>query len=203
MHSDVFLACAIYAVGAASPGPSNMAIMAAAMSAGRSNAIWLAAGVLCGSMLWGAAASLGFVSILTALPSTFAFLKAAGGAYLFWLALKAARAASVPAPMTHTRLEGGTACAAFARGAAMHLTNPKAVLTWLSIVALAAPASGGAARAAQFLLACTLVGVVVFGGYALMFSTAPARRAYWRLHRWLNGGLCAVYSYAGIRLLRA
>ena len=49
------IALTAYAIGVASPGPSNMAIMATAMSQGRQYALALAAGVVCGSVAWGLA----------------------------------------------------------------------------------------------------------------------------------------------------
>jgi len=48
---------------------------------------------------------------------------------------------------------------------------------------------------------CAVLGVFVFGGYAILFSTAPMIALYGRLRRWIEGSLCALYAAAGIRLI--
>ncbi len=83
----------------------------------------------------------------------------------------------------------------------LHLTNPKAILVWLSIVSLAVPATGGASHTAPVVLGCMVIGVLVFSSYAVLFSTATARRVYGSIRRWLDGSLAVVFSVAGIKLL--
>lgn len=203
MASELLLAYTAYAVGVISPGPSNMAIMATAMEMGRRQALSLAAGVLCGSLVWGAAAAFGMASLLAVLPSALAILKAIGGCYLFWLAFKAGRTAWTPGSATGARVGGRRARTAFASGAAMHLTNPKAVLVWLSIATVAAPTGGASKHAIELLLGCAAIGAVLFGVYALAFSAPQARCAYAHVQRWLNSGMCIIFAYAGLRVLRS
>ena len=104
MPSDFFspaLAFALmaYAVGVASPGPSNMAIMAAAMSQGRHQAMAFATGVVCGSLMWGLAAALGLSALMHAYSWTLLVLKLLGGLYLLFLSWKAARSALATHPV--------------------------------------------------------------------------------------------------------
>lgn len=89
----------------------------------------------------------------------------------------------------------------YVRGLLLHLTNPKAILVWLSIVSLAIPASGGAAHTAPVVLGCMAIGVCVFSSYAILFSTETARRVYGSIRRWLDGTLAVVFSVAGLKLL--
>lgn len=200
---DLALACAVYTVGVASPGPSNLAIAQAAMEHGRARALALAAGVIAGSVTWGLLAALGLAALLQRYAALLVLVKVLGGAYLLWLAWKAARAARAPAVLA----QPGEASpprrkrAMFARGAALHLTNPKAIFVWLSLVSLALPGGATTHAALTMIAACAAIGVAVFGGYALAFSTAAARRAYRAAHRWLNAGLACVFAYAGARLL--
>lgn len=91
--------------------------------------------------------------------------------------------------------------AMFARGAALHLTNPKAIFVWLSLVSLALPGGTTVRDALTVVAACAGIGTAVFGGYALAFSTPAARRVYRAAHRWLNASLACVFAWAGARLL--
>ena len=69
------IALTAYAIGVASPGPSNMAIMATAMSQGRQYALALAAGVVCGSVAWGLLAAFGLSSLIRTYSWSLAALK--------------------------------------------------------------------------------------------------------------------------------
>jgi threonine efflux protein len=202
LPANLLLAYVAYAIGVASPGPSNLAIMAAAMSQGRSRAVTLAAGVISGSLVWGAAAAFGLSSVMQAYSWTLFAMKMLGGLYLLWLAIKAARAAAAthpPAMATDAAVAGFKA--SYLKGLAMHLTNPKAIFVWLAIVALALPQGARQADAMWVVAGCGSIGAAIFGGYALVFSTQTARRAYSVAHRWFNATLAAVFAYAGVRLL--
>ncbi|MFN3988604.1 MAG: LysE family translocator [Rhodocyclaceae bacterium] len=198
------IALSAYTVGVASPGPSNMAIMATAMSQGRRQALALAAGVVCGSLVWGLAAALGLSELMRSYSGALVALKVLGGLYLLYLSARAARAALTP----HQHLSGPTHCIsggskwrAFTGGLAMHITNPKAIFVWLSIVALALPSAASRDHALGVVASCAVIGALVFFGYALAFSTEVARSIYARAHRWFNATLSAVFAVAGVRLL--
>ena len=85
----------------------------------------------------------------------------------------------------------------------MHLTNPKAIFVWLSIVALALPPDAARGDAFIAVAGCAVLGMMVFFGYALAFSTELARRVYRRIQRAFNAALAAVFAavfaYAGLR----
>ncbi|MDR7308574.1 LysE family transporter [Rhodoferax saidenbachensis] len=199
------LAWATYLVNAGSPGPSNMAIMGMAMNAGRRPALWLAAGVVSGSWFWGVLAALGISQLLAAYSTGLIAMKVVGGLYLLWLAFKSGRAASQPhAPdNTATAAANASARTLYLRGAAMHLTNPKAILSWLAIVTLALPPGAPHSVALAVVAGCMVLGVLIFFGYALAFSTPTARRVYTTARRWLEGLLAAVFGFAGLRLLQS
>ena len=202
LSTSFVVALTAYTVGVASPGPSNMAIMATAMSRGRRHALALSAGVVCGSLLWGVAAALGLSTLLRSYSWALFGLKVLGGFYLLFLSLKAARTALAPLqPEFSTRNVGESKWQSFYGGLGMHLTNPKAIFVWLSIVALALPPDATRDSAVGIVASCGVVGAVVFFGYALAFSTPIARVAYARAHRWINATLSAVFAVAGVRLL--
>jgi len=207
MSSEFFspalaVALTAYTVGVASPGPSNMAIMSTAMSQGRRQALALASGVVCGSLIWGLTAALGLSALMRTYSWALVALKVLGGLYLLFLSWKAGRAALAPHPPgLDIRTGSSTKRHAFTGGLGMHLTNPKAIFVWLSIVALALPPGASRDHALGVVACCAVIGASVFFGYALAFSTAIARALYASAHRWFNATLSAVFALAGVRLL--
>jgi threonine/homoserine/homoserine lactone efflux protein len=201
--ANALLAYTAFVIGVASPGPSVLAVMGTAMAQGRARALTLAAGVVGGSLCWGLCAAFGLAAAMQRWSGALAVVKTIGGLYLLWMAWQAARrvrasqgmTAAVPAAESHART-----CM---RGAAMHLTNPKAIVVWLSVVSLALPAGAAQADALAFVVSCALISATIFCCYALAFSTHAARRAYRAGERWVNGVLAGVFAYAGVRMLLA
>lgn len=120
VSANLVLACTAYLIGVASPGPSNLAIMGTAMGNGRKQALALAGGVICGSLLWGTLAAFGLASLLRSYSQALVFIKIAGGLYLLWLAWKAARAASSAQPFEH----GAKASRRRVTAAPLHAAQP-------------------------------------------------------------------------------
>ena len=200
--TQVSLAYVAYFVATSSPGPSNLAIMSTAMHVGRTAALWFAAGVVSGSCFWGVLAAVGLSQLLSTFNLGLTVMKILGGAYLLWLAFKSARSAS--------RAQGAAwggpnpsvrPLALYLRGASMHLTNPKAILSWLAIVTLALPPDVPRHNALQVVAGCLCIGTVVFGSYALAFSTTTARALYTASRRKLEGALALVFGYAGFKMI--
>lgn len=198
--ANLLLAYAAYFVGTASPGPSNLAIMSIAANSGRKAALAFVTGVMSGSMFWATVATVGISAALMAYSQFLVAIKIFGGLYLLWLAYKSGRMAlshSIAAssktdrPATPRRL--------YVRGLLLHLTNPKAVLVWVSIVALSSNSSGSTHGAV--IPGCALIGACVFSGYAFLFSMDSARRLYTRARRALEGCLAVAFGIAGIKLL--
>jgi threonine/homoserine/homoserine lactone efflux protein len=211
LSSNLALAYAAYLVGVASPGPSVLAVMGTAMAQGRARALALAAGVVAGSQVWGLAAAFGLAAVMQRYSDALLVVKAIGGIYLLWLAWQAARKAmrrggtlvssSAPAQVASGATRGyAHTCA---RGAALHLTNPKAIVVWLSFVSLALPPGAGRLDALAVVGRCGLISASVFGAYALAFSTGAARRGYHAAERPINALLAGVFGLAGLRMLLA
>eukprot|EP01032_Pedospumella_encystans_P011789 gene11789-13682_t len=91
--ANLLLMYSVYLVGTASPGPSNMTIMAVAIQRGRTPALALASGVITGSIAWGLLAGFGLATALSTWGNILVALKVAGGLYLLWLAYSAGRSA--------------------------------------------------------------------------------------------------------------
>jgi threonine/homoserine/homoserine lactone efflux protein len=199
----MLLAYLAFAIGVASPGPSVLAVMGMAMAQGRRRALVLASGIVSGSLFWGLCAALGLAALMQRYAAALTLVKAIGGLYLLWMAWQAARKA-----LRGARADAGADAGPvpgyrrlYLRGAAMHLTNPKAVVVWLSVVSLALPPGAGAADALGFVATCVPLSAAIFTCYALAFSTSPARRAYQTGERGIQALLAGVFGYAGLRML--
>jgi threonine/homoserine/homoserine lactone efflux protein len=199
--ANLAVAYTAYLIGVASPGPSNLAIMGTAMAHGRKHAIALAGGVISGSLLWGVLAAFGLASLMRSYSAALILIKVVGGGYLLWLSWTAAKAAYSAKPFEATAAAAEGYRRTFVRGAAMHITNPKAIFVWLSIVSLALPQNSRASDAMTVVAGCGLIGALVFSTYAIAFSTQGVRRAYKAIHKWFNATLSCVFAYAGIRML--
>jgi threonine/homoserine/homoserine lactone efflux protein len=204
-HVDrLYLAYAAYVIAAASPGPSNMAIMGAAMSRGRGAALALTAGVVTGSWTWAVLAATGIAAVLSTYAQALLYITIAGGLYLLHLALKAARSAMAPAPAKVTALAEDRRPefhSLYRRGLLLHVGNPKAILGWVATMSLGLQPGGPPYMPFAILLGCAVLSVVIFGGYAMLFSTPAMARAYRKARRWIEGTLAVFFGAAGLRLL--
>lgn len=189
-----------WALAGGSPGPATLAISGASMENGRSVGLAVASGVITGSMAWGIAAGLGFSALMMTNVWIFEAVKYAGAAYLFYLALKSLRSAWLgkavsPVATPHS--------AFFLKGLMLHLTNPKAILAWGSIYAIALTPTAGAWAVWTLFVALGLTSMAVFWGYAVLFSSVPVARAYASAKRVFDVAFGLLFGAASIKLLTA
>ena len=183
-----------------SPGPATLAISSTAMGQGRRAGLAVAFGILVGSAVLGCAAALGMAAVMMANVWVFEVIRYVGAAYLLWLAIKSLRAAWYGRAVS---LQAAGQGRSFLRGLAIHLTNPKAILAWGAIFAIALPP--GASHADIWALYGTLIlaSAVVFLGYAVLFSAPRIARAYGRAARVFDAGFGLLFGAASIRVLTA
>jgi threonine/homoserine/homoserine lactone efflux protein len=199
-ESHILLAFITYFVATASPGPATLSIMDIAMKSGRKPALIFASGVLLGSFIWAFLALLGVAILLSTHANLLFWLKILGGTYLLWLAYKSAKRALI----RNETMQGGATKAnnkLFLQGLALHITNPKAIFTWVAIVSLALPQDASVIVSLTIVIGCMVLGAIVFGGYATMFSTSKAQKAYQRFGHWFSAILALAFGVAGFKLL--
>ena len=205
--TSLWLAWSLYMLGTASPGPSNLAVMATAMESGRKPALVLASGILAGSLIWGVLAAAGLSAVVVANAGMLLAMKLGAAAYLLWLSAKSLWAAcAIGAEEARASSRQERDCRwrdEFTRGLLMHLTNPKAVFVWMSIVSVAMPGDAVLAQAFALMVGCGIAGTCVFGGYAVLLSNPRARSAHAALRPWLQAILAAFFGAAGFRMLAA
>jgi threonine efflux protein len=85
----------------------------------------------------------------------------------------------------------------------MHLTNPKAILSWIATMTMGLGPGATTSTVAIILAGCAVLSVTIFGGHAVVFSTVSMVRAYQQPRCWIEGTLAAVFPGAGLRLLFA
>lgn len=146
------------------PGPDNLFVLAQSAMYGKKAGILVVLGLCTGLVVNTLLAALGLAALVAALPALFWAIKAAGAAYLVYLAVMAWR---------HARDGGGAAegvrlsgVALWRRGVLMNLTNPKVQIFFLAFFP-------------QFVKAGTT-------GWALGRADAPSGR---HLHRGHGSGV--------------
>lgn len=189
-------------VASASPGPATLAIAGTSLSQGRRAGLAVASGITLGSLTWSVSAALGMGALMVANAWMFETVRYIGAAYLLWLAVKSARSALSRKPMEPRSLSG-THKRQFAKGLALHLTNPKAVLFFGALYAIGLPSEATIGQLATVIACIGVQSFVVFHGYAILFSTPQMARGYIRLRRWFEGAFAIGFGLAGIRILTA
>ena len=200
--SDFTIALLVYLIGIISPGPSNLAIISIAITRGRTAAVCFAMGILVGSLVWGMIASFGVVSLLEQFSNMFLWLKNCGAIYFFFLAFRAARAVFIrDSFVNNSNLVQGDRANIFLRGAALHLTNPKAIFVWLSIISLGLQQGVTDINGVEIVLGCGVLGLIVFNCYAVIFSASIVQKAYLGIKPVFDGLFAVIFGVAGYRML--
>ena len=200
LSAEIFLILIGWAVAGGSPGPATLAISGAAMGGGRAAGLAMAAGVVAGSASWGVAAGLGMSALMLANAWIFEVIRYLGAGYLLYLAVKSLKSA----------LNGGGLAMQtvsverlFVKGFLIHITNPKAILAWGAIYAIALPAGAGAAQVWQLFGLLIVTSMFVFFGYGILFSNPAIVRGYTAAKRWFDGIFAALFGAASLKILTA
>ncbi|AIO37326.1 LysE family translocator [Burkholderia sp. AU19243] len=183
--SNFGVAFAVYLIGTATPGPGNLSIANASLNYGRAPGLAMAAGVISGSLCWGVTAAAGVSAMLLSYRPLLTWLKILGALYLVWLAYKAIRTAySSRDPLkAGTQARRGSLPVFYLQGLGIHLTNPKAILTWLTVTTLGLSANSPAWTSFVLVAGCALLGFIVFTTYALAFSSHSAAPFFTRTRK--------------------
>lgn len=185
----------------ASPGPSTLAIAGTAMAHGRAQALALVAGIVCGSWCWSVAAALGLGAVMQANAWVFELLRYCGAGYLLFLAYKSARSALSPGQARLRSVSTSRYRAAYGKGLAMHLTNPKAILFFGALFSVGVPVSASPLEIGSVVVVVGLQSLMVFVAYALLFSSDRIVVMYLRLRQWFEGAFAVAFGLAGLILL--
>ena len=203
-HPAALFGFALVALGlVVTPGPNMLYLLSRAVCQGRTAGFVSLAGIGLGFIVYLLLSALGITAVVFAVPVAYASLRAAGAAYLLWLAWKALRPGGSPfelrtlAPDSSRRL--------FAMGLMTNLLNPKAALLYLSLLPqFVEPGRGHvlaqtlALGGVQIAISLSVNGCIVAA--AGRIATLLQRRPRWaRLQRYLMatvlGGLAARLAF--------
>lgn len=175
-------------------------LMRFGMRHGRATAMAAGFGATLSCMVWCAAAALGLAAVLAAAPWLYKVLRLGGGLYLLWFAIALWRAKPEAAPGEAPAAPLG-GWAAFWRGFAINMTNPKSVLFFASIFsAYVRPDTPRWVEAGAIgICVATCLGWQV--AMAWLFSSRRAAGAYARAQRPLDRAAGTLMGAFGISLL--
>lgn len=184
------------------PGPNMMAVASVSLGASRTSGLMTAAGIATGVFIWAILFALGIGALLNAFPETLTAMRFIGGGYLIFLSLKALRSAfrHGKEPRIRTAANMG-APAAYRRGLLVVMTNPKAAMMWVAISMFLASSNVDAMRFLAIGLGASVSAMIIYGCYALLFSTGAAVRAYTRLFAVIEVSFGAIFGIAGGKLV--
>lgn len=203
MLSALLLTAAGICLAQASPGPNMMAVAGAALARGRRSALLVVLGIASGSLVWAAATAAGLAALLAVVPTLLTLLKVAGGLYLLYIALRGALTA-IHGGASLTATAGGVApndLAAWRRGFLVVMTNPKAALMWAAVASFLYGSGFDSLAVLLFGPFTFCSASLIYGSYALLFSSGFAMSAYVRFARWFEAAFAAVFGTLGVTLL--
>lgn len=197
---QLVLAWSIQFMGVVSPGPGIMLILSVAMSQGRMHSLITAFGVACASIILSTATVLGLAVIFAETAQLVTIVLYLGAAYLVWLAYRAFRDAAMKHPLGQINATSRSAWRTGLTGFFLQLSNPKAIFFWLAVASVGGIGNAPASATVLFIAGAFVISFVGHGGYALLLSSGPLRRAYERFRGWVEATLGCFFLYAGLKL---
>jgi len=201
VHLTAILGMAAVALGMVlTPGPNMMYLVSRSVSQGWRAGLVSLSGTFVGFLVYMTMANLGLSAVFVYVPALYIGLKVVGAAYLFYLAYKALRGASVFEARELPRDPNGKL---FRMGLVTNLLNPKAAILYLALIPQFVDPRAGHVVAQGFALGGVqiAVSVTVNACIVLLAGTIAgflASRPTWlKVQRWLTGTLLGA---VGLRL---
>ena len=183
-------------VGIASPGLAMLIATQTSLSAGSAAGIAVGAGLGLMAAIWTMMALLGFSVVFVLFPFLHVGAKAAGAAYLLYIAFRMWRSAGVPA-----RAEIKPTGRAFRQGFLVNLFNPKSVLFAAAVLVTVFPAGPGLADSIVIVANHFLVEIAFYTALAFGMSTKAIAKRYMRAKIYIDRVGAAVLGALGVRIL--
>ena len=190
------------AAAQAAPGPNLMAVASAAIGQGRTPALFVTLGISTGMLIWAVGVSYGLGTVFTLYPLSLIALKVIGGSYLLLLAFRASKSAFKNQPASiKADAEEKTHSSSWKSGVLVVFTNPKAALMWSAVATFLFGSGLDTWQVALFGPVGAISGLVIYGGYALLFSTDTAIAFYKKSTRLVESIFSAAFALLGGKLL--
>lgn len=181
------------------PGPNMIYCVSRTLCQGRAAGMVSLVGVLLGFIAHALAAAFGLTALLMAVPFAFGVIKAAGAAYLLWMAWQAVRPGGT-APFQARELPVDPPGKLLRMGFLTNVLNPKVAMFYLSFLPqFLRPEQGSVLlqslelAGVQILISGTVNSLLILG--AASISAFLARSRGWMLaQRYLMGGVLAALA---------
>src|SRR5271163_4205889 len=189
------------------PGPAILYIVSTSIAHGRSTGLVSVLGIVSGTLIHVAAATVGLSAILASSAMAFQFVKYVGAAYLIYLGIRTLRSGDTPS--LDAASGDKNLWRIFSQGVLVNLLNPKTVLFFLAFLPqFVEPARGHATlQIFQLGILFALMSWITDSGWAILAGAIGARlRGNARLHRAqrnISGGILIamglVAAFAGAK----
>jgi threonine/homoserine/homoserine lactone efflux protein len=184
-------------VAIASPGPSMLMLIRTSLVHGRTAGIRVGLGLGTMAAVWTAMALFGLDGVFKLFPWVYTTAKAAGAAYLLYLAWKTWRSADHRLERAHSAQTGRL----FLEGMLVNLANPKSVLFAAAVLVVIFPPNLNLAEKAFIIGNHLMVEMLCQTAIALVMSTPAISRQYLAAKRYLDRTAAIVLGALGLRLL--
>ena len=200
LHSVLTVAM-LFFFGLISPGPNFLVVAQTALNSGRVAGVVTGLGAAFGDAVYASVGLFGVTRFIAVRPVMMA-IELLGGLYLIWLGLRMLSLRRATAQLHSPSVEGESARAHFWRGLTTDLANPKTVVFFAGIFAIAVrPATTGTVRGAM-LLAIVLTSILWRFFVSVVFSTTVIRKLYERTQRIVERLFGAALCLFGVLLVK-
>lgn len=180
------------------PGPNLLAVAGMALGQGRLPALFVSFGVASAIFVWVLLVTFGLAGLLAIYPGLLTAMKFLGGGYLCYICGRAFYAGwSGKAPNIKAIDGQMKPTAAFMRGFLVNMTNPKSALMWSAVATFMYGSGLTASQVLWFAPLGAFTALMIYGTYALVFSTGVIRALYIRFSRWFEFAFGAAFGAIG------
>ncbi|MBD1547725.1 LysE family translocator [Roseibium aggregatum] len=182
------------------PGPALLYTAAQTLSRGRAAGFWAAFGIHIGCYVHVIAATLGLSAVFAVVPTLYAGLKLAGGAYLVWLGIQMIRTRTTAGPTP--QLPARSRRRAFFDSVIVEILNPKAAVFFIAFLPQFVDVNAGLPVWAQFLILGTIVNLSFSSAdvFTVLFASQVQKQlrksSRWQdVSRWISGSILVALGF--------
>lgn len=197
----ILTAYSILFVAALSPGPSVLMLIGIATNQGRAQALMATLGIAFGSVCINTLTILGVGLILSQNAWAMDGLQMFGAIYLFYLAYGAFKKfRSVPTTLKWVSPDSRSLTGSFVKGYLLQISNPKAIIFWLTISSVRAVEGASYSIIALFIIGAFMISFFCHGIWAITMSSPPVRSMYNQSRKWVELLLSCFFVFFAIKL---
>jgi homoserine/homoserine lactone efflux protein len=183
------------------PGPAVLFVISHGLTRGGTASLWANLGILSGNTFYFLLSALGLGAMLLASHDLFSIVRYAGAAYLTFLGIQTIRGAGIAMDATAAAEQAHSGWRTWARGFALQVANPKALIFFVALLPQFIDARMPIAPQVAILATTSvLIEFVVLGGYGYLAGRASALAHRPRFVKQTNlaSGVMLIVAGAGV-----